>query len=103
MASRVVYSRYRRLVEALGLRQLDVYRVRDQSTGRLKDVIRLLDPASGKVAVIDLGTLRESLTYQEFLSKVLEGVEKAGITLPERIVGNVMEKAKQLDESGGAS
>jgi hypothetical protein len=103
MVSRAVYHKYRRLIEALGLRQLDVYRIRDNSTGKLKDIVRVSDPSTGKVVVVDLGTVRESLSYQEFLSKVLDGVKNAGIPLPDRLVANVMSEAKRLDEQAGRS
>lgn len=103
VVSRAIYHKYRRLVEALGLRQLDVYRVRDNNTGKQKDVVRVFDPSTGKVVVVDLGNVRESLSYQEFLSKVLEGVRKAGIPLPDRVVANVLSEAQKLDEQSGRS
>lgn len=103
MVSRAVYHKYKRLIEALGLRQLDVYRIRDNSTSKLKDIVRASDPSSGRVVVVDLGTVRESLSYQEFLAKVLDGIKKAGIPLPDRLVANVMNEAKRLDEQAGRS
>ncbi len=103
MVSRAVYHKYRRLIEALGLKQLDVYRIRDNSSGKLKDIVRVSDPSSGRVVVVDLGTVRESLSYQEFLTKVLDGIKRAGIPLPDRLVANVMNEAKRLDEQAGRS
>ena len=101
MVSRAVYHRYRRLVEALGLRQVDVYRV--VSDGRLKDVVRVADISSGKVFVVDLGTVRESLGFKEFLERVLDGARKAGIHLPDKLVASVLAQAEAMDKESGRS
>jgi hypothetical protein len=84
---RKLYTKYKRLIEAVGLKQLDVYRVvRD---GKTVDIVRLYDPASGKVAVVDLGTTRESLGLSEYLEKVVDALKKQGITVNERLLERV--------------
>ncbi len=88
--TRKVYTQYKNIVEYLGYKQLDVYRiVRD---GKTVDIIRLMDPMSGQVGVIDLDAPREALSYREFLEKVIEGLEKAGLPVNERRVAALREK-----------
>ncbi|MCS7107385.1 MAG: hypothetical protein NZ902_04710 [Acidilobaceae archaeon] len=75
-------NKYKALVETLGLRQVDVYRSREG--GREKEVVRLYDPTSGKVIVVDLGTVRESLTLEEYLNRVLEASGKHGVRVSDK-------------------
>ncbi|GBF08813.1 hypothetical protein apy_05380 [Aeropyrum pernix] len=84
LASRKVLNKYKMLVESLGLKQLDVYRVVRE--GKPVDVIRIQDPASGKTALVDLGTTRESLTLQEFAERLLKALGESGITVSERLL-----------------
>jgi hypothetical protein len=94
------YTVYKALLELLGLRQLDVYR---KSRGSPSDVIRVLEPSSRKVINIDLGTTRESLTYEEFLAKVKEAAEKQGIRISDRSWSTAMAKIKSMKGRAKAS
>ncbi|MEN2999169.1 MAG: hypothetical protein ABDH61_01120 [Acidilobaceae archaeon] len=75
-------TKYKALVETLGLRQVDVYRVVEG--GREKEVVRLYDPTGGKVIVVELGTVRESLGLEEYLNKVLEAAGKHGVRVSDK-------------------
>lgn len=99
MASRSVYHKYRRLVEALGLRQVDVYRV--VSDRRPKDIVRVADISSGKVFMVDLGTVREALGFREFMERILEGARGAGIHMPDKLVSSVLAQAERMDAGSG--
>lgn len=77
------YTYYKAVVELLGLRQLDVYRL--QRKGALVDVLRLLDPTTRKTYNVDLGAVRESLNLKEFASRVKESLEKQGYRVNERL------------------
>ena len=88
--SRKVYTRYRDIVEYLGYKQLDVYRVMED--GKTIDIIRIMDPMTGKVGVVNLNAPRESLSYTEFLELVIEGAKKAGLPLNERRIALLREK-----------
>jgi len=107
MASRKIYARYKVLIHALGLKQVDVYRFNSKTRkgggegegGGARDVLRIADPLSNKVALIDLGTVREALSYSEFLERVIEGLRKAGIAVSERRIAAAREKAKAMDEA----
>ncbi|MCE4603752.1 MAG: hypothetical protein F7B20_02155 [Aeropyrum sp.] len=90
MASGRVLNRYRMLVTALGLQQLDVYRVME--SGRPVDVIRVRDPATDKVVLINLKTTRESLTEEEFIERILEELKSQGISISERILVRLRDK-----------
>ncbi|MCX8195874.1 MAG: hypothetical protein N3F67_02180 [Acidilobaceae archaeon] len=85
-------SKYRSLVEALGLRQVDVYRVRRGE--REQELVRLYDPASGKVILVDLGTVRESLSLEEYLDRVLEAAGKHGIRVSDKRLQTVRAQIK---------
>ncbi|MEM1873153.1 MAG: hypothetical protein QXS85_00665 [Acidilobaceae archaeon] len=78
------------VLEALGLRQLDVYRVvRDK---RPVDLVRVMDVSSGRVALVDLGTLRESLSLSEYIDRVVSELARAGIRVDERKLAAVKAK-----------
>jgi polyphosphate kinase 2 (PPK2 family) len=79
-----IYTKYKKLIELLNLRQLDVYRIEGKD-GKIKEIIRLLDPTTRKVANVDLNTVRESLNYIEFLNKIKEGALKEGISINDRV------------------
>jgi len=53
------FTEYRRVLEKLKLKQLDVYRYKDH------DEIRLLTP-EGKVVLVKLPKHREEMTLEEF-------------------------------------
>jgi len=90
--SRRVYTRYKAIVEYLGYKQLDVYRVMEGK--KTVDIVRLMDPMSGKAAVINLGAPRESLSYWEFLERIINGAKSAGLPLNERRIQELREKFK---------
>ncbi len=92
-------SLYKRIIEELGLRQLDVYRVPAEKGG-FKDVIRLLDPMTNKVALVDLGKLREATDPAEFLEKIIEAATKAEIAIPERKIEQLKEALSSKTEEG---
>jgi hypothetical protein len=90
---RRVLTAYKRIIARLGLQQLDVYRVTEG--GRLRDVIRVRDPAIGKTAVIKLDTTREALSPREFAERVVEEASRAGIRLSERKVQEVLDQYRE--------
>jgi len=59
-------------------------------------LIRALEPSSRKVVEIDLGTTRESLTYEEFLAKVKDATEKQGVRISDRSWSTAMAKVKAM-------
>ncbi len=91
MARGRIYSRYRMIVTALGLKELDVYRVKGKD-GRIVDVLRIMDPGTGKVVLVDLETPRESLSLEEFLARLVKKLEDAGMPVSERILERVKSK-----------
>ncbi|MCE4611395.1 MAG: hypothetical protein F7B17_05430 [Desulfurococcales archaeon] len=96
MARGRIYSRYRMIVTALGLKELDVYRVKGKD-GRIVDVLRIMDPGTGKVVLVDLEAPRESLSLEEFLARLVKKLEDAGMPVSERILERV--KSKLLSAS----
>ena len=102
MASRKIYTPYKRIIEELGLFQLDVYRVRTEK-GTLKDVLRIQDPASGKVVTIDLGATREALSLTEYLDKVVEALTSSGVALPERRIRQLRERLERMEKARAAA
>ncbi|MCE4603254.1 MAG: hypothetical protein F7C08_00195 [Desulfurococcales archaeon] len=88
--SRKIYTKYKDVVEYLGFKQLDVYRV--ESEGRTVDIIRIMDPMTGKVGVVNLGAAREALSMSEFLENVVKGAEEAGLPVNERRVATLKER-----------
>ncbi len=90
MAGNRVFTVYKRILAKLGLQQLDVYRVREG--GKLREIIRVRDPALGKTAMISLDTTREAMSPKEFVEKIIEGASRAGISLSERKVHEVLER-----------
>jgi len=90
---------YKRIIEELGLKQLDVYRIRDDK-GVLKDIVRLFDPSTYRVITIDLGKIREALQPGEFLEAIVNASNNAGIRLPERVVSRLREKFAQSKSAG---
>lgn len=89
------FTYYKALLELLGLRELDVYRY--SRKGQVSDVIRVLEPASHKVVNVDLGTARESLSYEEFLNRVKESLERNGIKISDRVWSSAIYKVKSLE------
>ena len=102
MARGGVLARYKRLVEALGVRILDIYRVAGED-GRQKDVVRILDYATGKVVLVDLEAAREALKFREYVEKIVEALRDAGIQVNERIAARVLEEASRLDSAAEAA
>ncbi|MEM0006188.1 MAG: hypothetical protein QXV81_02995 [Ignisphaera sp.] len=66
----VRYTMYRRVLEKLGLKQLDVYRYKD------RDIIRALRIQDGKVLVIDLPKHREEMNIEEFANYVRSRISR---------------------------
>jgi phage-related baseplate assembly protein len=96
MSSRKVYTIYKKIVEALQLRQLDVYMVRSEK-GTVEDVLRLYSPTTGHVIVVNLGVPRESLSPLEFLERVLKALEENKVPVPERIVRRLRETLEKRE------
>ncbi|MEM0340388.1 MAG: hypothetical protein QXN05_02555 [Acidilobaceae archaeon] len=69
-------------LEALGLKQLDVYRIAEDN--RLVDIVRVKDLTSEKVVTINLGTVRESLEVSEFVDRVVSELVRVGVKVDER-------------------
>ncbi|MEM2628634.1 MAG: hypothetical protein QXG74_01990 [Acidilobaceae archaeon] len=84
-----VHTKYKTIVEMLGLKQLDVYRVREGS--RDVDIVRLYDPATRKIIVINLGSVRESISLGDYLAKVLEASSKHGVRISDKKLQTVRE------------
>ncbi len=93
-------KKYKMLIEMLGVKQVDVYRLEESESGgvRVKDVIRVFDPTTSKVITIDLGTVRESLSFGEFAERVLKTLKENGVRVSERVEHLVIDTAKKLDE-----
>lgn len=83
-------SRYRFIIEALGLKQLDVYRVREG--GVEVDLLRLYDPSTRKVVIVNLGTVRESLDNKEFLERLLRSLEERGVKVSEKRLARLLQQ-----------
>ena len=88
---------YKAVVELLGLRQLDVYR--QVKGGSVTDVLRLLDPATRKVYMVDLGAPRESLSLEEFAKRVRASLEKQGFRVSERVWSGLIYRLQKLGAS----
>ncbi|AFZ70447.1 hypothetical protein Calag_0702 [Caldisphaera lagunensis DSM 15908] len=91
-----IYTKYKKLIELLNLRQLDVYRIVSKD-GKIKEIARIMDPVTKKVVQVDLGTVRESLNYLEFLNKIKEGVTKEGININDRVWNSTL---KLIEKAG---
>jgi hypothetical protein len=63
------YTAYRRALEKLKLRQLDVYRYKDH------DELRVQTP-DGKVVLVKLPRHREEMSVEEFIDYVRKAIEK---------------------------
>ncbi len=96
MAKGGALRKYRAIIESLGFKELDVYRVKKGS--KEVDIIRAMELSTGKIVTIDLGTLRESLDYTEFYKKVIDELKKNGITLSERIISRVGKAVEELSK-----
>ncbi|KSW11985.1 hypothetical protein CF15_04140 [Pyrodictium occultum] len=65
------YTAYRKALEQLKLRQLDVFRYKDH------DEIRVLTP-DNKVVLIKLPRHRDEMTVEEFMEYVRKSLEESG-------------------------
>ncbi len=95
------YTAYKALLELLGLRQLDVYRTHIK--GSPSDIVRVVEPSSRKVFEVELGTTRESLSYEEFLARVREASEKHGVKISDRLWSTAVAKARGLSQKTSPS
>ncbi len=66
--TRRVYTKYRRVLEELKLKQLDVYRFKD------RDVLRVMLP-DGSVKLVELPRKREEMTLEEFKKHILSVIK----------------------------
>ncbi len=82
MAGRSRFTVYKRIIEELGLMQLDVYRVQEKS--KIVDIVRIYDPAKNTVFMVNLDAPRESLTPLDFIEKLEKAASAAKVALPER-------------------
>ncbi len=98
MGSRRHLNRYKMLLNALGVRELDVYRV--TRGGRTVDVIRVYDEDSGRVVLVDLGAARESLSLGEFVDRVVELLGKSGVQVSERRIARVKSFLSRAEGAG---
>jgi len=62
--TRRMYTKYKRVLEELKLKQLDVYRVKD------RDILRIMLP-NGSVRLVELPRRREEMTVDEFKKHIL--------------------------------
>jgi len=61
---------YRKALEKLGLKQLDVYRYKD------KDVIRTLRVQDGRIFIVELPKHREEINIEEFINYIRSKTSK---------------------------
>ncbi|MCS7111836.1 MAG: hypothetical protein N3D82_02795 [Ignisphaera sp.] len=61
---------YRKMLEKLGLKQLDVYRYKD------RDVIRALKIVDNKILLIELPRHREEMSTEEFTNYIRSKISK---------------------------
>jgi len=61
---------YRKALEKLGLKQLDVYRYKD------KDVIRTLRVQDGRIFIVELPKHREEMSIEEFINYIRSKTSK---------------------------
>jgi len=61
---------YRKALEKLGLKQLDVYRYKD------KDVIRTLRVQDGRIFMVELPKHREEMNIEEFINYIRSKTSK---------------------------
>ena len=66
--TRRVYTKYRRVLEEIKLKQLDVYRFKD------RDVLRVMLP-DGSVKLVELPRKREEMTLEEFKKHILSVIK----------------------------
>ena len=94
---------YKAAIEELGLRQLDVYRVKevdkDAKQEKLVDVIRIFDPASNKVVLVKLPAIREAVSPKEYIEILLKSLKDNGISYPERKAAQLVEVFTEITES----
>jgi len=64
------YTMYRKALEKLGLKQLDVYRYKD------KDVIRTLRVQDGRIFIVELPKHREEMSIEEFINYIRSKTSK---------------------------
>jgi len=64
------YTMYRKALEKLGLKQLDVYRYKD------KDVIRTLRVQDGRIFIVELPKHREEINIEEFINYIRSKTSK---------------------------
>jgi len=63
------FKKYKEALEKLGLKQLDVYRLKN------KDIVRVLRLSDNKVLLIELPKHREEMSVEEFINIVRSKIE----------------------------
>jgi hypothetical protein len=63
------FKKYKEALEKLGLKQLDVYRLKN------KDIIRALRLNDNKVLLVELPKHREEISVEEFINIVRSKIE----------------------------
>ncbi|MCI4438167.1 MAG: hypothetical protein JHC33_15280 [Ignisphaera sp.] len=63
------FKTYKEALEKLGLKQLDVYRLKN------KDIVRVLRLNDGKVLLVELPKHREEMGVEEFINIVRSKIE----------------------------
>ena len=103
MAKGRIYTPYKKVIETLGLIQLDVYRVVDEEKKTPKDILRIYSPNPVKVVIVDLGAPREALSLSEFLEKIVTALEENKIPVPERILKKLRQELEKKEAQKAAA
>ena len=103
MAKGRIYTPYKKVIETLGLIQLDVYRVVDEEKKTPKDILRIYSPNPVKVVIVDLGAPREALSLSEFLEKIVAALEENRIPVPERILKKLRQELAKKEAQKAAA
>jgi len=99
MAKGRLLTLYKAAIEELGLRQLDVYRV--EKDGKLVDIIRIFDPGTIKVILVELPGIREAVSPKDYIDILLKALDEAGIQYPERKANQLRDIFYKLSQEAG--
>jgi len=99
MAKGRLLTLYKAAIEELGLRQLDVYRV--EKDGKLVDILRIFDPGSIKVILVELPSIREAVAPKDYIDILLRALDEAKIQYPERKANQLRELFYKLSQETG--
>jgi len=101
MAKGRTLTLYKAAIEELGLRQLDVYRIVKKDENKMVDVIRIFDPATNKVVLVELPSIREALDPKDYIDILLDSLAKAGVSYPERKAAQLRDLFYKLSQEKG--